>query len=116
MGPRRGYAHTFAFAGRPSSRRAAPVTLLGLDAARCPGPAQFAPALVARELTKAHAGFAALARSGARCCETGLWGCEGAHISPGTLSARAPPAAHGPMATRHPLAGTRHRCAPTLCA
>ena len=50
--PRRGYAHTFAFAGRPSSRRAAPTTLLGLDAARCPGAAQFAPALVARELTK----------------------------------------------------------------
>lgn len=105
MGPRRGYAHTFAFAGRPSSRRAAPVTLLGLDAARCPGPAQFAPALVARELTKAHAGFAALARSGAGCCETGLWGCEGAHISPGTFrscAARRPrPDGHTPPPRRH---------------
>ena len=114
---RRGYAHTFAFAGRPSSSRAAPLTLLGLDAARCPGPAQFAPALVARELTKAHAGFVALARSGAGCCETGLWGCEGAHISPRTLrccAARCPPAAQWPHAT--PLAYTRHRCVPALCA
>ena len=89
---RRGYAHSFAFAGQRSSRRAAPTTLLGLDAARCPGAAQFAPALVARELTKAHAGFAALARSGARCCQTGLWGCEGAHVSPGATG-RLPMAA-----------------------
>ena len=96
--PRRGYAHTFAFAGRPSSRRAAPTTLLGLDAARCPGPAQFAPALVARELTKAHAGFAALARSGARCCETGLWGCEGAQMSPG--AARRLPGRHALVTPR----------------
>ena len=80
-----GYAHTFAFAGRASSGRTTPVTLLGLDAARCPGPAQFAPALVSRELTKAHAGFAALGRSGAGCCETGLWGCEGTHRTPRPL-------------------------------